>query len=93
MSTKHGLKSPMFCGQCDNFLHDCTCEDLAERMRELTGAGGPVYSRWCRACDNHYCRCDCDEPDWWIRNEGELIRPITDEVITVHTPRGGPIQA
>lgn len=83
----------MACNVCHAPLHDCTCEDLNERMRHLTGAQGNIYSRWCRRCDSHYCRCDCEEPDWWIRSGGELVRAISDEKVVVHVPPGGPIEA
>lgn len=86
---RHGLESPMFCHSCDNALHHCTCEDLDDRMRDLTGPGGAVFSRWCKTCDHHYCRCECENPDWWLRSEGELVRPY-DQQLVVH---GDPIEA
>ena len=78
---RHGLESFMFCHRCDNALHFCVCDDLNDRMRELTDRNGAVYSRWCKTCDQHYCRCDCEEPDWWLRNEGELVRRWNDKIV------------
>ena len=86
---KHGIESELFCDRCENILHYCVCEDLNERMRDMTGKGGAVFSQWCKTCDRHYCRCECDQPDWWIRNEGELVRPYSQNIV-VH---GGPIDA
>jgi len=43
-----------------------------EAMRKLSGKGGPIAARWCANCDSHYEYCECAEPDWKLRNEGEL---------------------
>lgn len=74
---------------CAKYLHDCTCEDLAERMRTWTSSEGTGYSRWCAKCDQHYCRCECTEPKWMIRQNGELT-PLPHQTIVVH---GKPIEA
>lgn len=86
---RHGLESPLFCHHCHNVLHYCDCEDLDDRIRDLTGPGGEVSSRWCKSCDHHFTRCDCEDPDWWLRSEGELVRPY-DQTVVVH---GNPIEA
>lgn len=86
---QHGLESPLFCHHCNNVVHYCVCEDLDDRMRDLTGPGGLVSSRWCKSCDHHFTRCECETPDWWLRNEGQLVRPF-NETFIVH---GKPIDA
>ena len=43
-----------------------------EQLRELTAASGPLAARWCAVCDKHYRFCKCVEPDWKLRNEGQL---------------------
>lgn len=69
----------MICGKCDTDLKGCTCPDLAERMREVSGPGGAVAARWCASCDNHYARCYCAEPDWMMRVDGKL-EPLPEGV-------------
>ena len=91
---RHGLTSPMQCVLCDRPLHDCTCKDLAERMRNATGPDGNIYARWCRRCDTHYTRCECEKPDWWIRENGELTRDINDvPPLTLLPPHDGAFKA
>ena len=62
----------MRCMKCDHDLDGCTCPDLAERMRRLSGPGGAVASRWCAGCDKHYAACRCEQPDWKLRVGGQL---------------------
>jgi hypothetical protein len=62
----------MFCGICNRELEDCVCANLTERMRKASGPNGPLASKWCAGCDNHYTGCKCAEPDWKIRTNGEL---------------------
>ncbi len=69
----------MFCTKCQNDLDDCTCPDLAERMRGLSGPGGFTVARWCGACDQHYAVCRCEVPDWRLRSDG-VLRPLPAEV-------------
>lgn len=69
----------MTCNKCGTTLEKCTCPDLAEKMRRLSGPGGPVAARWCRECDNHYARCYCREPDWMMRFDGKLT-PLPEGV-------------
>lgn len=63
----------MYCEACQNEVESCTCADLDERMRKLSGPGGPITCRWCARCDQHYARCTCGEPVWRLRWNGELI--------------------
>lgn len=49
-----------------------------ERMRELTGSGGPIAARWCARCDRHYRFCVCDEPAWRLRARG-VLGPLPGE--------------
>ena len=62
----------MYCGKCDHPVEHCTCGDITERMREVTGVGGHVASRWCAKCNKHYAECKCSEPNWMLRADGKL---------------------
>lgn len=62
----------MHCDRCDKALERCTCGGITERMRRLSDTGGPVAARWCAKCDHHYAECDCKEPDWKLRMNGQL---------------------
>ena len=48
------------------------------RLREVSGPGGEVASRWCGACDQHYAVCRCKRPQWMIRHDGKLS-PLSDD--------------
>lgn len=43
-----------------------------EEFRHFTDKGGPLCAKWCAKCDCHYEYCECEMPEWRIRNEGEL---------------------
>jgi hypothetical protein len=62
----------VFCAKCDTELEKCKCPDLAEKMRKLSGEGGPLSCKWCETCDNHYARCFCVDPVWRLRTDGKL---------------------
>lgn len=62
----------MICMKCNSELESCTCKELADKMRDLSGSDGAMAARWCAKCDNHYARCYCAEPDWKMRVNGEL---------------------
>jgi hypothetical protein len=57
----------MFCTRCNNDLHDCTCPDIDERLRNL----GAVVIKWCLTCDKHYSRCHCEDPVFGVRTDGK----------------------
>ena len=63
----------MFCSKCEHDLEQCTCLDLAERMRSLSGLDGPMIARWCQKCDNHYAACRCEVPKWVARSNGRYV--------------------
>lgn len=69
----------MFCSQCNTEIEKCTCPDLADRMRVLSGVGGAIAARWCAACDDHYAVCRCASPEWKMRVDGKL-EPLPDHV-------------
>jgi len=66
----------MFCVTCNTDVHDCTCPDIDDRLRELTGASGPLLARWCLACDKHYARCRCTEPLFGVRTGGKTMNAL-----------------
>ena len=63
----------MFCSKCAHDLEECTCPDLAERMRSLSGPDGFMIARWCQKCDNHYAVCRCEVPKWVARSNGKYV--------------------
>lgn len=69
----------MFCTKCQNDLEGCTCPDLAEKMRGLSGEGGFFASRWCAGCDKHYAACRCEKPQWVMRSDGKFHQ-LPDDV-------------
>lgn len=71
----------MICLVCNTQVEECRCPDLGARMREVSGPGGDVASRWCRACDQHYAVCQCERPRWMIRVDGKLRRLSRDQRI------------
>ncbi len=72
----------MICIKCDSDLNDCTCDDITERLRWMSGNGGPCAARWCSKCDNHYSRCECVAPSWMMRTNGKLCPLPGREVLT-----------
>ena len=62
----------MFCAKCQNEMERCICVDASARLRSLSDEGGPMVMRWCTVCDEHYARCQCSNPIWKIRADGEL---------------------
>lgn len=56
--------------KCQNDLADCTCPDIAERLRKISDHGG-IVSRWCTVCDRHYSQCKCEHPVWGVRHGGK----------------------
>jgi len=69
----------MHCGRCNNPLNECTCPDIDERMRELTGPGSHLLAKWCLNCDKHYARCRCAEPLFGVRTDGKTSPAIFKE--------------
>lgn len=61
----------MYCGICGKDLMQCTCPDLADRMRTATDSRF-VSTRWCARCDKHYAHCTCPIPLWGMRNAGQI---------------------
>ena len=61
----------MFCVKCQKDVSDCTCPDIAERLRSLSD-GSHHIQRWCLACDQHYSQCKCENPVWGMRTGGKL---------------------
>jgi hypothetical protein len=79
----------MYCGKCENEFESCTCPDLPERLRKLSGPGGPTVARWCERCDSHWILCQCGEDARWMaRWEGKLI-PL-EELVAVDGTRPFP---
>ena len=70
----------MYCTKCDHCIESCTCPDLADRMRKLSGPKGGICARWCAGCDEHYAVCRCDEPKWVMRTDGRFGRLPADAV-------------
>jgi hypothetical protein len=62
----------MWCAKCNHELSECTCPDIEERLRSLSGESGPLVSRWCILCDKHYSQCKCEAPTWVMRMGGKL---------------------
>lgn len=62
----------MWCTICQADLSQCTCDDLEERLRSATEAlDGKLVYRYCKKCDKHYAKCQCEEPDWGVRGAPE----------------------
>lgn len=55
----------MFCMICQHHVSTCVCHDIKERLASLSKS--PVLAiRMCRKCGEHYARCRCAAPDWYI---------------------------
>ena len=62
----------MFCMKCNHDLQDCTCEDINQRLSELSG-GGHIVFRMCQICALHYSRCSCENPIWVRSDNGGAL--------------------
>lgn len=69
----------MWCGKCDKNINECTCKDLDDRMRVVSGPDGYVACRWCEACDHYYVRCTCEVPQWVLRAGGQY-HPLPEDI-------------
>ena len=59
----------MYCMKCHNYLANCTCDDLDERLASLNNDPNFIYKK-CRICGKHYDRCQCENPDWTTSHDG-----------------------
>lgn len=60
----------MWCMKCQKELHECTCTDINERLRAISGSKN-IASKWCTVCDKHYSQCKCERPIWGVRSDGK----------------------
>jgi len=67
--------------KCNKHVGDCDCPDIQERLSGLGGAGTNTAVKVCRKCEQHYARCKCPEPDFFVRIEGEEV-PV-DSVVAL----------
>jgi hypothetical protein len=55
----------MYCTKCKNWLSDCICDDIDERLASLNNSENFSY-RKCAVCNKHYNRCKCENPRWVV---------------------------
>jgi len=60
----------MWCMKCQHDLQECTCPDIAERLRAISSSPN-ILSKWCIVCDKHYSQCTCPNPVWGVRTSGK----------------------
>ena len=67
----------MFCGKCNNDLIKCTCDDLEERLNNISSHPN-IGLNWCINCDKHYARCKCGSPEYRMKIGGKIL-PLQQE--------------
>ena len=68
----------MICAICKKNFGDCSCPGVDQRLRELAfDANSPIATKWCRACDKYYAKCQCAKPDFFHVLGGREIDPKT----------------
>ena len=55
----------MWCSKCQKDLSECTCDDIEERLSQVSN---PAY-RACALCGMHYSRCKCKNPVWVLHGK------------------------
>lgn len=79
----------MFCAKDQRDVAFCTCPDIDERLRNVSGPEGGVVSVWCKICDKHKDRCKCVTPVLALRQDGVARAvPVENEV---HIPTDRPV--
>lgn len=57
-----------WCKTCGNYFHECVCDDLHKKLNSVFSTWYFVY-RCCKKCDKAYGRCQCENPEWELRNK------------------------
>lgn len=58
----------MTCMKCNQHVSKCTCGDIKERLAAIANHPNIVV-KWCLICDNHYARCRCVEPEFYLKSD------------------------
>lgn len=77
------LRSALVCMVCQVEIGVCACPDQ-DAQHKQPDPDGPLAARWCRSCDRHFARCQCDSPDHdWVRANGELMTVAETQRMTL----------
>jgi hypothetical protein len=64
------------CTLCNRSIDNCTCPETDESLKWAADSTNVMF-KWCRACDRHYARCRCEQPDFYLRCGGKEV-PIPE---------------